>query len=176
MPIEKKELKETLKLGIKTLILQEVRLLRLERTFTPHIIIEEMSQSIQETKKTIIKLTRSMDNKERTALLKRMIRQAVDEEIDQAIQLRKTRCIRCLHGRFYDEEGTAHLNLPVGIHKAQTIGCDKLRPNLKKSCRRFMEISMAASLDNYLNEITFFYEFREILDRIKEIWKGYLTI
>ena len=176
MPIEKKELKETLKLGIKTLILQEVRLLRLERTFTPHIIIEEMSQSIQETKKTIIKLTRSMNNKERTALLKRMIRQAVDEEIDQAIQLRKTRCIRCLHGRFYDEEGTAHLNLPVGIHKAQTIGCDKLRPNLKKSCRRFMEISMAASLDNYLNEITFFYEFREILDRIKEIWKGYLTI
>ncbi|PIV21250.1 MAG: hypothetical protein COZ69_05465 [Deltaproteobacteria bacterium CG_4_8_14_3_um_filter_45_9] len=174
MPIEKKELKETLKLGIKTLILQEVRLLRLERTFTPHIIIEEMSQSIQETKKAIIKLTRSMDNKERTALLKRMIRQAVDEEIDQAIQLRKTRCIRCLHGRFYDEEGTAHLNLPVGIHKAQTIGCDKLRPNLKKSCRRFMEISMAASLDNYLNEITFFYEFREILDRIKEIWEDYL--
>jgi hypothetical protein len=135
-----------------------------------------MSQSIQETKKTIIKLTRSMDNKERTALLKRMIRQAVDEEIDQAIQLRKTRCIRCLHGRFYDEEGTAHLNLPVGRHKAQTIGCDKLRPNLKKSCRRFMEMPMAASLDNYLNEITFFYEFREILDRIKEIWKGYLTI
>jgi hypothetical protein len=176
MPGENKELREAIKLGIRTLIIQEVRLLRLEHSFTPHIIIEEMSQSIQETKKTIIKLTRSMDNKERTALLKRMIRQAVDEEIDQAIQLRKTRCIRCLHGRFYDEEGTAHLNLPVGIHKAQTIGCDKLRPNLKKSCRRFMEISMAASLDNYLNEITFFYEFREILDRIKEIWKGYLTI
>ena len=33
---------------------------------------------------------------------------------------------------------------------------------------------MAASLDNYLNEITFFYEFREILDRIKEIWEDYL--
>ena len=103
-----------------------------------------------------------------------MIRQAVDEEIDQAIELRKTRCVRCLHGRFYDETGTAHVNLPVKT-QAKTIGCDKLRPNLKKSCKRFVEISMADSLDTYLNKMTLLYEYREFIDRIEEIWKDYLT-
>ena len=172
MPSEKKELREALRLGIKTLILQEVRLLRLERAFTPHIIIDEMSRSIEETKRTIVKLTQAMDDRVRGALLKRMIRQAVDEEIDRAIELRKARCIRCLHGRFYDETGTAYVNLPVKT-RAKTIGCDKLRPTLRKSCQRFVEMSMAASLDDYLNEITFLYEFRNVLNRIEEIWKEY---
>ena len=103
-----------------------------------------------------------------------MIRQAVDEEIDRAIALRKARCIRCLHGRFYDETGTPYVNLPVKTG-AKTIGCDKLQPSLRKSCRRFVEMSMAASLDDYLNEITFLYEFRNVLNRIEEIWKDYLT-
>ena len=163
-----------MKLAIKTLILQGVRVLRLEQGFTPHIVIDEMSRSIQETKKTIIKLTRAIKDKENAALLKRMILQAVNEEIDRAIQLRKIKCIRCLHGRFYDEEGTAHLNLPVGVHRAQTIGCDKLRPNLRKSCRRFVETSRSISLEDYLNEMTLLYEFRELIDQIEEIWKGYL--
>ena len=174
MPIKDKELREAIKLGVKTLILQEVRLLRLERSFTPHIIIEEISHSIQDTKKEIVKLTKTMAQKERTVLLKKMIRQAVDEEIDQAIQLRKTRCIRCLHGRFYDDTGTAHVGLPVRT-RAETIGCDKLRPSLRKSCRRFVEMSKAASLDQYLNEMTLLYEFRELIDRIEEIWKEYLS-
>jgi len=30
-------------------------------------------------------------------------------------------------------------------------------------------------LDNYLNEITFLYEFREVLDRMEEIWKDYFV-
>ena len=174
MPIKDKELREAIKLGVKTLILQEVRLLRLERSFTPHIIIEEISHSIQDTKKEIVKLTRTMAQKDRTVLLKKMIRQAVDEEIDRAIQLRKTRCIRCLHGRFYDEAGTAHVDLPVRT-RAEKIGCDKLRPSLRKSCRRFVEMSKAASLDQYLNEMVLLYEFRELIDRIEEIWKEYLT-
>ena len=172
MPVKNKELKEAIKLGIKTLILQEVRLLRLERSFTPHIIIDEMSQSIQYTKKEISKLVKTFGYKERAILLKRMIRQAVDEEIDQAIELRKTKCIRCLHGRFYNEVGTAHVNLPVKT-RAETIGCDKLQPSLRKSCRRFVEASMAASLDDYLNEITLLYEFKDVIDRIEEIWKEY---
>ena len=109
-----KELREAIKLGIRTLIIQEVRLLRLEHSFTPPIIIDEMSQSIRGTKREIAKLAKAIAQKERAVLLKRMIRQAVDEEIDRAIQLRKTKCIRCLHGRFYDEEGTAHANLPLG--------------------------------------------------------------
>lgn len=174
MPSKKNESRDNLKLAIKTLILQGVRVLRLEQGFTPHIVIDEMSRSIQETKKTIIKLTRAMEDKENAALLKRMILQAVNEEIDRAIQLRKIKCIRCLHGRFYDEEGTAHLNLPVGVHRAQTIGCDKLRPNLRKSCRRFVETSRTISLEDYLNEMTLLYEFRELIDQIEEIWKGYL--
>jgi hypothetical protein len=174
MPVRNKELRQAIKLGIKTLIIQEVRLLRLERSFTPHIIIDEMSDSIRDTKREIVKLTRAMDNKERSALLKKMIQQALDEEIDQAIELRKTRCIRCIHGRFYDEAGTAHVNLPVKT-RAETIGCDKLQPSLRKSCRRFVETSQAVSLEGYLNEMTLLYEFRELISRIEEIWKGYLT-
>jgi hypothetical protein len=133
-----------------------------------------MSQSIRETKKEIVKLTRAMAQKERSVLLKRMIRQAVDEEIDRAIQLRKTRCVRCLHGRFYDEEGIAHAGLPVNTW-AETIGCDKLRPGLRKSCRRFVEMSKAVTLDQYINEMTLLYGFRELIDRFEEIWKDYLT-
>jgi hypothetical protein len=104
-----------------------------------------------------------------------MIRQAVDEEIDRAIELRKTRCIRCLHGRFYDETGTAYVNLPVKT-RAKTIGCDKLQPTLRKSCRRFVETSQAISFDDYLNEMTLLYEFRELINRIEEIWKDYFTV
>jgi len=173
MPLIGKELKETLKLGIQTLILQEVRLLRLEHSFTPHIIIDEMSQSIQDTKKEIFKLAKAVAQKERAVLLKKLIRQAVDEEIDRAIELRKTRCIRCLHGRFYDETGTAYVNLPVKT-QVEIIGCDKLRPSLRKSCRRFVENSMAISLQDHLNEMAFLYEFRDLIDQIEEIWKDYL--
>jgi hypothetical protein len=174
MPLRDKELRRTIRLGIKTLILQEVRLLRLEHSFTPHLIIDEVSQSIQDTKREIAKLAKTIAKREREVLLKRMIRQAVDKEIDQAIELRKTKCIRCLHGRFYDETGTAHVNLPVKT-QAKTIGCDKLRPNLRRSCKRFVEISMADSLDTYLNKMTLLYEYRELIDRIEEIWKDYLA-
>ncbi len=174
MAVKDKELREAIKLGIRTLILQEVRLLRLEHSFTPRVLIDEMSRSIQETKKEIIKLTRTMPQKERATFLKRMIRRGVDDEIDRAVQLRKTRCIRCLHGRFYDEADTPHMDLPVRT-RAATIGCDKLRPSLRKSCRRFVETSKAVTLDQYLNEMTLLYEFRELADRFEEIWKEYLT-
>ena len=175
MSPKEKELREALKLGIKVLILQEIRLLRLERSFTPHIIVDEMSQSIQDTKKEISKLAKSFGHKERATLLKRMIRQGVDEEIDRGIELRKTKCIRCLHGRFYDEVGTAYVNLPVKT-RAETIGCDKLRPSLRKSCRRFVENSMVNSLEDHLNEMILLYEFRGVINRIEEIWKEYLLL
>jgi hypothetical protein len=174
MPVPQKELRKAIKMGIKTLILQEVRLLRLENTLTPPLVMDEISHSIQDTKKEIVKLTKRMAPKERATLLKRMIRQAMDEEIDRAIELRKTRCVRCLHGRFYDETGTAHANLPVRT-KAESVGCDKLRPSLRRSCRRFMEMSTAASLDQYLNEMTLLYEFRDVINRIEEVWKDYFS-
>jgi hypothetical protein len=170
MALGKKDLQEGLKLGIKTLILQEVRLLRIERTVTPQFIIKEMSQSIQETKERIARLARPIAQKERGTLLERMIRKAVDEEIDRAIRLRSVRCIRCLHGRFYDETGMAHEILPVGASLAAKIGCDRVRPSLMKTCKRFVENSAAPSFEDYLNEITLLYQFRELIDRMDEIW------
>ena len=174
MEPKEKALREALKMGIQTLILQEIRLLRMERSFTPAIVTEEISHSIQGTKKEIVKLARAIAQKERAALLKRMIRQAIDDEIDWAIQMRKIRCIRCLHGRFYDKEGRAYVSLPVES-RAEAIGCDKLQPSLRKSCRRFVEMSIAGSLEDHLNEMTFLYEFRDVVSRIEEIWKDYLT-
>ena len=172
MLVPQKELKRAIKIGIKTLIIQEIRLLRLERTFTPSLIMDEVSRSIQESKKEVVKLAKAIAQKERAPLLRKMVRQTVDEEIDRAIELRKTRCVRCLHGRFYDEAGTAHATLPVKT-TAESIGCDKLRPGLRKSCRRFVEMSTAASLDQYLNEMTLLYEFRDVISRIEEVWKDY---
>ena len=174
MPVLQKELKKVIKLGIKTLVIQEVRLLRLEHSVTPHMITDQVSRSVQESKKEIVRLTKAMPQRERAALLKKMIRQAVDEEIDRAIELRKTRCVRCLHGRFYDEAGTAHATLPVET-TAEAVGCDKLRSSLRKSCRRFVEMSTAPSLDQYLNEVTLWYEFRDVIGHIEEIWKDYLN-
>jgi len=75
MPVKEKELKGAIKIGIKTLIIQEIRLLRLERTFTPSFIIDEVSHSIQESKKEIVRLTRTIAQRERAALLRKMIRQ-----------------------------------------------------------------------------------------------------
>ncbi len=174
MAARDKELRKAIKLGIKTLIIQEVRLLRLEHSFTPRIVIDEVSRSIQGTKREIAHLAKGIGQKERGVLLKRIISQSVDEEIDRAIELRKTRCIRCLHGRFYDDAGKAYVNLPTET-KATAIGCDKLRPGLRKSCRRFVKMSQAVSLEGYLNEMTLLYEFRELIERVEEVWKDYLT-
>src|SRR3972149_4714753 len=121
MSVKEKELKKAIKMGIKTLIIQEVRLLRLEHTFTPSLVVDAISHSIRDTKKEIVKLAKSMAQRERAALLKKMIHQTVDEEIDRAIELRKTRCVRCAHGRFYDEAGTAHTSLPVKT-RAEAVG------------------------------------------------------
>jgi len=170
-----KKLEEVIRLGIKTLVLQEVRYLRMERVFTPEIILDEVSRSIEETKREIVRLTRTMSHKERASLLKKMIRKAVEEEIDRAIQLRKNRCLRCIHGRFYDRSETPYSNLPLDEKLTKAFGCDELQPALRKTCIRFVEVSTAHSLEDYLNEMAFLYEFREMVDRMEEIWKDYFT-
>lgn len=71
MPVEDRELRKAIKLGIKTLIFQEVRLLRLENSFTPHVILNEMSQSIRDTKREIVKLSKVMAQKEERSSLRR---------------------------------------------------------------------------------------------------------
>ncbi|MDP2969125.1 MAG: hypothetical protein Q8P64_07970 [Deltaproteobacteria bacterium] len=174
MPLNK-ESREVLRFGVKALLLQEVRLFRMEQVLTPEIIKGGISRSIEETKREIVRLTRTMSHKERASLLKKMIRKAVDEEIDRAIQLRKNRCFRCIHGRFYDRSETAYLSLPLNEKLTKSFGCDQLRPTLRKTCRRFVEISTAHSLEDYLNEMAFLYEFREMVDRMEEIWKDYFT-
>jgi hypothetical protein len=171
----KRELKETLRFGIKTLILQEVRILRLERSFTPHILLEAESHSVQETKGEIVKLAQGLSEKERAVLLRKMVREIVDEEIDRAIELRKNRCLRCLHIRYYDREGIPRSTLPVEASQPQPFGCEALPPGLKKKCNEFVETSMAMTVEDYLNEMTLLYEFKEIFDRIQEVWKDYFT-
>ena len=174
MPPTKTDIRNALRMGIKTLIIQEVRVLQLERAYVPSFIIDEMARSIQEVKRHVISLVRLMPPKEGNTLIKRFIRQSIDEEIDQGIQVRKNKCIRCVHGRFYDELGTPHMNLPIGIIRVQTIGCDKLQPSLRKRCRRFVEMTRATSLEDYLGEMALLYELREMFERFKEIWKDYL--
>jgi hypothetical protein len=169
----KKEIRNALRMRIKTLIIQEVRVLQLERAYVPSFIIDEMAHSIQEAKRQIISLVRLIPSKERNVLIKRFIRQSIDEEIDQGIQVRKNKCIRCAHGRFYDEVGTPYVNLPIRITQVQTIGCDKLQPSIRKSCRRFVETARATSLEDYLDEMALLYEFRDMINRIEEIWKEY---
>ncbi len=174
MTLNQRETKKALRMGIKTLIIQEVRVLQLEQAYVPSFIIDEMARSIQEAKRQVISLVRLMPSQERNALIKRLIRQSIDEEIDQGIQVRENKCIRCVHGRFYDEVGTPHVNLPIGITQVQIIGCDKFQPSLRKNCRRFVETARATSLEDYLSEMTLFYELREMFERFKEIWENYL--
>jgi hypothetical protein len=126
-------------------------------------------------KREIVRLTRTMDYKERISFLRRMIQQAVDEEIDRAIELRKNRCLRCTHGRFYDDAEVPYSNLPLNKNLAQAFGCDQLRPALRKTCRRFMETVTARPLGEYLDGIALLYEFREWLEQVEEIWKDYFT-
>ncbi|MBM4279038.1 MAG: hypothetical protein FJ130_14350 [Deltaproteobacteria bacterium] len=174
MPLDK-ELKGALRLGVKTLVFQEIRLLRMGEVFTPEIVLGGIFRSIEETKREIVRLTRTMSYKERISLLKKMIRQAVDEEVDRAIELRKNRCLRCIHGRFYDRSETPYSNLPLDEKLTKAFGCDQLRPALRKACRRFVETSTAHSLEEYLDGIAFLYEFREMADRMEEIWKDYFN-
>jgi len=175
MPLEEREMKEALKFAIKGLILQEVRVLQLKQAHCPSFILDEMARSIQEAKREIMGQVRFTHAKEKDILIKRLIIQSVNEEIDRAIQMRKNRCLRCIHMRFYDEERTAHLGLPVRASRAQIIGCDQFRPASEARCRHFTETTRAISLDDYLDEMALFYELREMFHRFEEIWKDYLT-
>ena len=173
MRSEKKELRQALKLAIKGLIIQEVRLLQLEKSRPPAFILDEMARSIQEAKSQVMALVRFMPPKERDALIKRFVRQSADEEIDQAIQVRKTRCFRCLHVRYFDEAGSSHVNLPFGMERAHVIGCEITRAGIQ--CQNFIESSLAVSIGDYLDEMSLFYEIRQMFDQVEKIWGDYLT-
>jgi hypothetical protein len=174
MPIDK-ELRKVLRSGVKSLVLHEVRLQWMNQVSAPEIVRDEISRSLEETKREIVRLTRPLAYKERSPLLRRMFQQAVDEEIDRAIELRKNRCLRCTHGRFYDRSEAPYSNLPLNEDLAQAFGCDQLRPALRKTCRRYVETATAHPLEEYLDGIALLYEFREWIEQIEEIWKDYLN-
>jgi hypothetical protein len=171
---------ETLKLAIRKLIIQEVRLLRTEQTYPYPFVIGEMKRSIQEAKNQVAALTRFMGASERNELIKKFIDDSMEEEIDEAIESRKNKCLRCIHIRYLDEKGAEHVNLPHGKGgdvrgdiSAMTICCET--PSVPgASCFEFVEKLGAVPIDDYLAELSFLYEVRERLDEIEEMWE-YLT-
>ncbi|MCX8116950.1 MAG: hypothetical protein N3G78_03320 [Desulfobacterota bacterium] len=167
-----KELHRHLKREIGTLVCQEVRSLKLRQVCSPEILREGIAQSVEETKRSIVRLIRSLDPKERNAILRKAIEEAVEEEVERAIELRRKRCFRCIHGRFYDRSERAYRILPLEEDRAQSFGCDQPQPTLLTKCERFVEVS-TTSLEDYLDELCLLYEFREKIEQIEELWQDY---
>ena len=166
----KKDPKTSLKSAIQNLITQEIRFLQLERNLTPSFVSESISSSVEEAKKEVMRTAQGMDQEERAELTKKMIGEVIDEEIEQAIQLRKTRCFRCVNIRFYDQKGAPHLNLPIGTRRVEVIGCEETDREDRERCQHFVETSMAISLEDYLDDMALLYELREMINQFKEIW------
>ena len=166
-------MRKALKLAIETLVHQEVRLLRLGQMEAPTLVVQEVSYAIRESKRQVIDLTQSMAQKERVTLIKTLIQEAMDEEIERSLRMRKIRCLRCSHMRYYDHERTPYVNFPIGIHPVEVIGCDEIRP-AGVECKRFVEKRGARSLGDHLDEMALLYELRETLLQIKKIWEEYL--
>ncbi len=166
-------MKKALKLAIENLIGYEIRRLRSEQVHTPPFVVEEVIYAIRESKRQVADLARSMPQKERTTLIRKLIREAVDGEIERALQTRKVRCLRCTHMRYYDREGVPYVNFPIGVRQAEMIGCDEIRC-VGDECRRFAERREVLSLRDHLDEMSLLYELRETLLRMKEIWGDYL--
>jgi len=175
MESKKKELREALKLAIKGLIIQEARAIQLEQSSAPPFVLDEMVHSIEEAKRQVIALARLMRPKERETLIKKLFRQSVDEEIDQAIRVRQKRCFRCTHVRYFDERGTPHSIFPVGVERARVIGCEMISSPSGVECKSFIETALAISIGDYLDEVSVLYEVRQMFDQFERIWEDYLT-
>jgi len=168
------DVNEALRSTIRVLVIQEVRLLRTEEAYPSPFVIGEMKRSIQETKGQVTMLLRTMDQRERNRLLKEIINEALEEEMDLAIQARKDRCLRCIHLKYFDQTGKGHRQLPLGPDLAETIGCEEVcEPGM--TCQEYVEKRSAVRLDAYVSEMNFFCEVLEMFDRLERIWEDYLT-
>ena len=176
MRSNKKEFKEALKSTIENLVIQEIRLLQLARTHTPPFMLEEMAVSIKESKREVVLLAESLTQRERASLIKRMVREAVEEEIERTVQHRGNPCLHCVHLRYYDWELNPHATFPVGMGQARAIGCDQLQAVSRVRCERFVETSGAISVMDYVEEMNLLYEMREMFKKMKEIWEEYLIL
>ena len=175
MPTRKRKLTEALKPRVKVLILQEVRVLQLEQSMSPRFMVEELTRSIQEVKRQVTGLVRLMVQEERNALIKKVIQQSLEEEIDRAADLRRNRCLRCGRVRYVSKGGTNHSDLPHGRElRAYKIGCviEGQAPGIH--CTHFSQSSGSVSLGGYLEQMTLLYELREMFDGMDELWE-YLT-
>ena len=163
---------ERLRLAIQHLILQEVRVLRLEQMLSSPFILQEMGRSIHEAKRQIVDLTRRMEAEKREQLIKQIIDESAEEEIELTLQARKNRCLRCIHVRYVDETGKGHFNLPLRAKRPEALGCDKM-PAPEPQCTHYRQRLRTASLGDTLDEMHFLYEVKEMFDRFEEIWQDY---
>jgi len=171
---DKKEIREKLKPEIENLVCQEVRLLHFGRIHIPSFVLEELTVSIHESKGEVVLLTQSLDQKERATLIKKMVRNAVEEEIERTVQQRGNPCLRCTHLRYYDWELNPHEHFPMGTRRAMVLGCDRLQPVSRVRCERFVENPSAISVMDYVEEMALLYEIREMFKNMEKIWEDYL--
>ena len=106
-------------------------------------------------------------------MIKKVILESIDEEIDYAIMVRKNRCLRCLYVRYIDKKGSFHKNLPARVGRVQWIGCEVTPLSAKMECTRFSESPTATSIEDYIGGIAFFYEVKEMFDQFDTIWEDY---
>ena len=166
----KKETEEILKSAVENLISQEVRFLQLDRINPPPFILKELSLLIIESKRKVVLLIESLTQKERERLIRKMVREAVEGEIERTVQHRGNPCLRCVHLRYYDWELNPHESFPMGTRRARVIGCDRHQPVSRVRCERFMETPGALSVADYVEEMALLYEMREMFEEIGEIW------
>jgi len=176
MRSSKKEPNDALKPAVENLVGQEIRLLQLVRIHSPSFVLEEISASVREAKREVALLTEALNQKEKTTLIRKMIRDAVEEEIERTVQHRGNPCLRCGHLRYYDWELNPHTAFPMGMERARAIGCDRLQAVSRVRCERFVEIPGAISVMDYVEEMTLLYEIRDKFKKVREIWEEYLLL
>jgi len=167
-------MKETLKSAIENLVSQEIRLLQLGRTHTPSLMLEALSVSIRESKREVAHLTEVLPRKERATLVKKMIRETVEEEIERTIQQRGNPCLRCIHLRYYDWELNPYENFPIGSSRARAIGCDQLQGVSRVRCERFIETQSLSVMD-HVDKVALLYELRTMFKKMRKIWEEYIV-
>lgn len=173
MPRQKRTPRKELKSAIKTLIIHEIRLMKMEKSSTPSLLLDELIHTLRGAKQRVMELAYSLKEERRVSLIKRMMRETLDEEIDQAIERRQNRCLRCVNMRYYDQLGISHFNLPMEPEWVERIGCVVSGSPSEPVCNHFIERWRAPSFGDYFNEVSLLYELREMVDQFEEIWKDY---
>ncbi len=174
MDPKKRELRDSLKPSVENLVCQETRLIHFRRMGAPSFVMEGTLETIKELKRELVSLMQTVAQPERPGLVKEMIGEAVEEEIERTVRQRGNPCLRCSHLRYYDSEMNPHEEFPMGANPAKAIGCDELHAVSRVRCERFIETPGAVSDEEYIDEMNLLYELREMFQEMKEIWE-YLT-